>query len=145
MIDSSHSLALPMLAMMLLTGLVWLMLFARRIPYMTSNNIDPNQNQRPSDLDALLPPRVQAPAYNLRNLVELPVVFYALCLLLTVYGLVDGFYLTCAWVFVVFRYVHSFIHCTYNRVIHRFGAYAIAGLALWVMVVRAVIAALAGA
>ncbi len=145
MIDPTHNLVLPILAMMLLTALVWLLLFARRISYMNANTIDVEQVQRPADLDALLPPRVQAPAYNLRNLVELPVIFYALCLLLTFGGLVDGFYLVCAWVFVVFRYLHSFIHCTYNRVMHRFGAYAIAGLALWVMVIRAVITALSAA
>jgi hypothetical protein len=136
-----QGLALPMLAMMLLTMLVWLWLFVRRIGYMNSQAIDVEAVKRPADLDALLPPQVQAPAYNLRNLVELPVVFYALCLYLTVYAQVDGFYVACAWVFVGFRYLHSLVHCTYNRVLHRFLLYAVASLALWVMLIRAVVMA----
>ncbi|MBN7798439.1 MAPEG family protein [Parahaliea mediterranea] len=139
---SLQGLAPPLLAMMLLTFLVWLWMFIRRIGYMTSQSIDVEQVKRPADVESLLPPEVQAPAYNLRNLVELPVLFYALCLYLTVFTQVDGFYVICAWVFVVFRYLHSLVHCTYNRVMHRFLMYAVSAVALWVMVLRAVFAGL---
>ncbi len=43
------------------------------------------------------------------------------------------------------RYLHSAIHCTYNHVMHRFAAYAVASLFLWIMVVRLALAALAAA
>jgi len=39
-----------------------------------------------------------------------------------------------AWAFVAARVAHSWIHCTYNKVMHRFRAYALsvfALLALW--------------
>jgi hypothetical protein len=40
--------------------------------------------------------------------------------------------LALAWIYVVLRYVHSYIHCTYNRVMHRF---AVFGLSMFVLVV----------
>ena len=38
-----------------------------------------------------------------------------------------------AWVFVAFRYVHSVIHVTYNRVRHRFTVYVLGCLVLWLL------------
>ena len=38
--------------------------------------------------------------------------------------------------FVTFRVVHSLIHCGYNKVEHRFAAYMLAAIGLWVMVIR---------
>jgi len=135
---SFQGLALPLLAMMLLTFLVWLVMFVRRISFMSANKVDAQEMVTPADTERLLPAHVQAPANNLRNLVELPVVFYAQCLYLTVFTQVDGFYVICAWVFVVFRYLHSFVHCTYNKVMHRFLLYLVSSVALWVIVLRAV-------
>jgi hypothetical protein len=67
------------------------------------------------------------------------VLFYATCLYLTVFGLVDDIYVNCAWAFLIFRVLHSLIHCTYNRVKHRFAAYIISSIAVWVMVFRALL------
>ncbi|GAB3289468.1 MAPEG family protein [Parahaliea aestuarii] len=137
---SLQGLAAPVMIMFLLTMVVWLVMFVRRMAYLGANNIDAEQLKAPGDVESLLPAPVQAPANNLRNLVELPVVFYALCLYLTVYTQVDSFYVTCAWVFVVFRCLHSLVHCSYNKVMHRFLVYLVASLALWVMVIRAALA-----
>ena len=41
--------------------------------------------------------------------------------------------LTLAWIFVALRVVHSAIHCSYNKVMHRFYAYLLGGLALWAL------------
>lgn len=139
---TTQGLALPMLAMMLLTFLVWLAMFARRVAHMNAKALDVEQLKAPGDVDRLMSAKVQAPAHNLRNLVELPVLFYALCLYLTVFTQVDAFYVACAWVFVVFRYLHSLVHCTYNRVMHRFLVYLVSAVALWVMLLRAVFGAL---
>ena len=37
----------------------------------------------------------------------------------------------------MFRVAHSLVYCTYNRVEHRFAAYLLSALALWLLVVRA--------
>lgn len=72
-------------------------------------------------------------ADNFRNLFEVPVLFFAICLALAVTDLVTPVQLTLAWVFVVFRAVHSFIHTTYNKVMHRFSAYFVSSTCAFLM------------
>jgi hypothetical protein len=64
----------------------------------------------PGELARLSPPSVSNPSDNLKNLFELPVLFYALSLYLFVTRQVDGTYVAAAWVFFVFRVAHSAIH-----------------------------------
>ena len=135
-------LALPIASMMLLTLVVWVVMFVKRVGYMQAHNVDVEQMKTPADTQALVPGDASAPANNLRNMTELPVVFYVAALYLTVFGQVDSLHVTCAWVFVGFRVLHSLIHCSYNRVMHRFLAYLVSSLALWVMVVRAFLGAI---
>jgi hypothetical protein len=135
-------LALPLLGMMVLTLMVWLYMFAMRIGYAQRHKLDIEQFKTPADVQTLIPGDESAPSNNLKNLFELPVIFYAVCLYLTATGQADGFYLNCAWAFLALRVLHSLIHCTYNRVAHRFAVYMLASIALWIMVVRAFLAAL---
>jgi hypothetical protein len=65
------------------------------------------------------------------------VLFYATCLYLYVTQQVDNLYLVLASCFLVFRIIHSVIHCSYNQVMHRFYAYLLASLMLGVIVMRA--------
>lgn len=134
-------LALPLATMMALTLLVWIYMFVQRIGYLTSQGIGADQLQTPQDVQRLVPAKYSAAANNFSNLCELPILFYAVGLYLTVFGLVDSLHVTCAWLFVGLRAVHSLIHCSYNAVMHRFIVYLLASLALWAMVVRALLAA----
>ena len=134
----STSLALPLLAMLLLTLVVWVVMFIHRVGYANANGIDAQKMKTPSDVARLLPDEVSGSGNNFKNLFEIPVLFYVMCLYLTVFGQVTSMMVTCAWVFVALRAVHSFIHCSYNNVMHRFIAYLASSLALWVMVIVAV-------
>ena len=129
----------PAIGMMLLTAAVWVVLYATRIPAMKKARLPTQTWTTPDTVVEFLPEAVNYPAYNLRNLFELPVVFYALCLMLYVTGMVDTTYVVAAWLFVAFRALHSLIHCTVNRVMARFLSYLMASLVLWFMVVRAAI------
>jgi hypothetical protein len=51
-------------------------------------------------------------------------------------GRADAVQVGLAWVFVASRYAHSFIHLSYNNVLHRFAAFAIGLLILLAMWVR---------
>ena len=93
----------------------------------------------PETIVERLPEAINYPANNLKNLFELPVLFYALCLLLYVTDGVDEMYAVAAWGFVAFRALHSVIHCTINHVMARFVCYLISSLLLWFMLVRATI------
>jgi hypothetical protein len=67
------------------------------------------------------------------------VLFYALALYLFLTRQVDAVYVDAAWIFVVFRVLHSAIHCTINVVMIRFYLYLFATLAVWFMAARAAI------
>ena len=127
----------PFFAMMFLTLVVWIYMYARRIPFILSLNLGPEDLAKPGELARLSPPAVSNPSDNLKNLFEIPVLFYALVLFLFVTGRVDAVYFVSAWVFVVFRAAHSLVHCTFNHVKLRFSLYLVATLAVWFMLVRA--------
>lgn len=126
----------PMLAMFVLTLTVWIYMYARRIPFVTKNDFPPEQ-LHPLEFTRLSPPAVSNPSDNLKNLFELPVLFYALGNYLYVTSQVDGVYVLLSWIFVGFRILHSLVHCTINRIILRFYLYLTAAVALWLMVLRA--------
>jgi hypothetical protein len=62
-------------------------------------------------------------ADNYRNLFELPVLFYLALAVASQTAQVNAVTLMLAWAFVAARFTHSYIHCTYNKVIHRFYAF----------------------
>ncbi len=72
-------------------------------------------------------------ADNLRNLFELPVLFYAAVIIAAFTGTATPAMLALAWLFVALRFAHSAIHCGYNKVMHRFWAYLAGGIVLWAL------------
>ena len=127
----------PFFATMFLTLLVWLYMYIRRIRFITSSKLSPKELAVPGALAQLSPPEVSNPSDNLKNLFEIPVLFYALALYLFVTKQVDATYVTAAWVFVGFRALHSAVHCTFNLILLRFYLYLFATLAVWFMAIRA--------
>lgn len=126
----------PLLTMMLLTLVVWFYMYAKRIPLIQKSRINPNALTA-AELARISPPAVSNSSDNLKNLFELPTLFYGLVLYLFVTGQVDATHLVAAWVFAGFRILHSAVHCTVNIVLLRFWLYCISALALWFMVARA--------
>ena len=130
----------PFFGVMLLTLVVWIYMYVRRIHFLQSRGITPDRISTPEALARVTPPAVATPSDNLKNLFELPVVFYALCLYLFATNQVDAFYLGAGWIFASFRALHSAVHCSFNHIMTRFTLYGIASLALWAMLVRAALA-----
>jgi hypothetical protein len=126
---------LPMLAQVLLTFLVWIYLYVTRLAEMGRKDIDPQRLASRSAGQALLTESA-GPADNFRNLFEMPVLFFLAVVLALVLLIQDDLLVQLAWAFVALRAVHSLIHCTYNRVLHRFVAYAASSLVLLLMWVR---------
>jgi hypothetical protein len=86
---------------------------------------------------AKVPGRVSLPNRNYMNLLELPVLFYVVGIVLYVSGGASWAAVVVAWAFVALRVVHSLIHLTYNNVLHRLAAFALATVALAVLWVLA--------
>lgn len=129
----------PVIVLMLLTVVVWVYMYARRLPFIRSSGLEPNE-ATPAALARLSPPAVSNPSDNLKNLFEVPVIFYALCIYLFLSESVDAAYLAAAWLFVVFRVLHSAVHCTVNIIVLRFALYVISCAALFFMLLRAAVA-----
>ena len=126
----------PFFATIFLTLVVWVYMYIRRIRFITSNDFSAKELS-PTVFAQLSPPEVANPSDNLKNLFEIPVLFYALVLYLFVTNQVDAVYVTAAWVFVVFRVLHSVVHCTFNLIMLRFYLYLVATLAVWFIAIRA--------
>jgi len=130
----------PFFAMMFLTLIVWVYMYVRRISFIHSNKLRPDDLAAPGALARLSPPALSNPSDNLKNLFEMPVLFYALALYLFATNQVDATYVYGGWIFAGFRALHSAVHCTFNRVILRFYLYLISTVTLWFMAIRAALA-----
>ena len=128
---------LPMLLNMALTAVVWFYMYAKRIPAMKRAKLSVQTYTTPGKIEEHLPEAVNYPASNFKNLFELPVLFYGLCLYLFVSGNVDSVYVLSAWAFFAMRVLHSLVHSTRNIVMLRFYCYVAGALALWFMLARA--------
>lgn len=120
----------PLFAMVLLNLMVWLRLYQTRLGEMKRRRIHPQAVASSAQMATLEDTRA---ADNFRNLFELPVLFYAAMLLIIVSQTQSMVLLVLAWAFVALRYLHSYIHCTYNRVNDRFSVYLFGAIALWAM------------
>lgn len=126
---------LPLLVQVLLTFAVWIYMYAWRLPEIYRKGIDPKRLQDRAAAHELLPDSANA-SNNLKNLFELPILFYTAILLSLLLMIQDPLLVRLAWGFVILRIVHSAIHCTYNNVSHRFIAYALSSLFLLFMWIR---------
>ena len=134
---SPNPILIPVLVLVLwsLVMAVW-MLFAR-MQAMNAAGMDPQAGARAIDLGAKLPAAAQTKADNYNHLMEQPTIFYALALTLAIAGMGTGLNLTCAWIYVGARIIHSLIQSTVNIVILRFSVFMIATIALAVMAINA--------
>ena len=121
----------PCVAMVALTAVVWVRLYVERIGEMRERRISAQSLSTSAAAREKLQ-RTQA-ADNFRNLFEMPVLFYALCICLAMTGMVEPAFLAGAWAYVALRFMHSFIHTGYNRVMHRFTVYAISSVLLFLL------------
>ena len=68
-----------------------------------------------------------------QNQLELPVLFYVLTILAIITRHADFLFVVLAWVFVVLRLLHVYIHLTSNRLARRFAVFAAGAVVLAVM------------
>ena len=132
---SFNLILLPLLTMVFLTFSVWIYLYVLRVPETKhmKTNLDDLQTRTQA---AKLLTVSAATSDNLKNLFEMPVLFYLVAMLAMLLLIQDVLLIRLAWGFVILRIVHSVIHCTYNRVMHRFIAYIASCLFLILMWIR---------
>jgi hypothetical protein len=68
----------PFFATVFLTLIVWVYMYIRRINFITSRKLKQKDLEIPGTLAQISPPSISNPSDNLKNLFEIPVLFYAL-------------------------------------------------------------------
>lgn len=119
----NHLILEPVLAMVALTFIVWGVMYVLRLGYITAKKLDVQSLSSPEKMSAALPEHVNNAANNLRNLFEVPVLFYVVCVYITLVGISSPTLVTLAWAYVSLRALHSLVHCSLNIVKLRFTFY----------------------
>lgn len=122
----------PLLALVGHTFLVWCWMYVDRLRAIVKYKV-PMSAFRDQRTAASTPGGASTSSDNLRNLFELPVLFYAAAIILFITHNVTPAVLWLSWAFVLGRIVHSLIHISYNRVMHRFYIYIASSLVLWAL------------
>jgi hypothetical protein len=121
---------IPVLALTSLTLLVLIALGIFRIGGIATGRYSRRYYELFSESENHEPEFVRRIARNYHNLLELPILFYAGCLIAYAADLVSQSLIILAWVFVALRVIHTVIHLGYNRVTHRMTAFIAGSLVL---------------
>ena len=133
-----HTMLTPVLALIVWTLIVWVWMYATRIPAMQAARINPQEAQHASAL-VVLPSRVRFVADNYNHLMEQPTIFYAMVFYIVLAGHTDLVHIWLAWAYVVLRVIHSLIQNTVNNVTARFSVFALSTFVLAAMAIKEVI------
>ncbi len=126
----------PVLMLAGWTMLVWVWMYATRLPAMARAGIDGTKlvgstgRGLRDELVAKGEERASWVADNYNHLLEQPTRFYAVGISLALLGAGDGVALLLAWGYAALRIVHSLVQILINRVIVRFALFALASLCL---------------
>jgi hypothetical protein len=129
----------PIVALAIWTFIVWVWMYAKRIPALQKSDINMNNwiGGMAKDLDGILPAKVQWIAHNYNHLHEAPTVFYTIALVLAITGAGEGLNAQIAWGYVALRICHSLVQILWNKVVVRFALFLLSSMALFALVVQA--------
>ncbi|MGY6661765.1 MAG: MAPEG family protein [Glycocaulis sp.] len=134
-----QSMMVPLLVLVCWTLVMWVWMYATRIPAMQKAGINAAKMKEKSEMD-VLPRGVRQIADNHNHLHEQPVIFYALVTYSHLVGVGDAINIGFAWTYVILRIIHSLVQSTINFIPLRFGIYTLATLCLFVIAIRNLIA-----
>lgn len=130
----------PVIALVLWTFVMWVWLYATRIPALSKHGIVYDPSKPNEEFAARLPPAVRWKADNYNNLMEQPALFYVVCIVLALSDAAGGVSLWLAWAYVGARMAHSLVHALVNVVVVRFALFALGSAILLALTLRAALA-----
>ena len=130
----------PVLALAGWTFVMWLWMYATRIPAIQKARVDMAELSR-TGKKLELPPEVSRVADNYNHLHEQPTLFYAIALAAQLAGAADPTNVALAWAYVGLRVVHSFAQATRNVIPVRFTVFSLGSLVLLALLVRTAVLA----
>ncbi|MDO8296094.1 MAG: MAPEG family protein [Caulobacter sp.] len=126
-----ESVLAPVLALIVWSLLIWVWMYAKRIPAMSKAKVNPQDARFPGALSGL-PDDVRQAADNYNHLMEQPTIFYALAFVTYLLSLQSPFTAAMAWTYVGLRVAHSLVQLTVNLVLARFLVFALSTVVLMV-------------
>jgi hypothetical protein len=131
---NQEAILLPIFALAALTFVVSLWMARLRIIAVRRGDLDVNYYKL--NQGAVVPEYLAKVSRNFQNLLEFPILFYVVAILLYVTKRVDVAYVALAWFYVGTRVIHTYIHTTYNNVRHRLIPFLIGAIVLIVIWLR---------
>ena len=135
--NNATTLIPPLMAMIFLPMAVAVKLMKDRVTELKSSKIHPQELATRTKTQTKL--NNTKTADNFSNLFEAPILFYALLLLNISTNKSNSALVILSWAYVLCRYCHSFIHCTYNKVMHRFYAFISSMMILFLIFINTVL------
>jgi hypothetical protein len=123
----------PVVALVAWTLVMWLWMYATRIPAIRAARMRLDPNAPRGEQMSTLPARVRWKADNYNHLMEQPTIFYAIVLALALLGDQSPLSLAMAWSYVVLRVVHSLVQALVNKIEVRFARFVLSTLPLLVL------------
>ncbi len=133
---------LPLFVQVALTFALWLWMAYQRTTLIRSRQVHPR------DI-ALREPNWPLHAHKVANAahnqLEIPLLFYVLTILVIITRHADLFFVVMAWLFVIARLFHAYIHVTSNRISIRgpaFGVSLLISIIMWIVFAIRILAGL---
>ena len=126
------SILYPVFAMLALTLGVGMRMGYARYTAVSKNKVDPHYYELYQGEE---PPELRVLTRHYVNLLEIPPLFYVVCIIAFSTGQTGTLPLALAWAYVALRLVHSYIHLGSNVVLNRFKVFVLSMLVLMALVV----------
>ena len=122
-----------MFTMVLLTFIIACLAVKVRFSSVKTGDVSPKYFRLMDGQD--VPDLITKTTRNFNNQFEIPTLFYVVCTLYICFGIESLIALVFAWLFILLRVAHSYIHLTYNHILHRmltFWASFMCVMVLWI-------------
>lgn len=130
----------PVVALIAWSMVVWLWMYATRIPAVRAAQIKLDPLAPRGEQMSTLPPRVRWKADNYNHLMEQPTLFYALAISIALMGEGGGLNVYLAWAYVAIRIIHSLVQVLVNTIEIRFSLFVLSNIPLIAMTYNAAMA-----
>lgn len=127
-------LLLPLLGMVFLTFGIMLWMLKLRYQAIREDGLNPRYFKLYKG--AKIPDYLAKVTQHFENLLEVPILFYLAIILVLALNIIDLGYIILAWGFFLSRCIHTVIHTSYNRLIHRKNAFILSMLVLIILWIK---------
>lgn len=140
--EANTAIIAPVVALVLWSLIMWVWMYATRIPAMQRAKMKPDSNAPVGEQMKTLPAHIRWKADNYNHLMEQPTVFYAIVFALAFIGEGTDTNIALAWAYVGLRIMHSLLQALVNKIEVRFLIFALSNIPLFALTYNAAVAVL---